>query len=156
MACVTCELVSRRDRNEAPPWDRIARAEHWDVVHAFGTSLEGWLVLVVRRHITSVAELTDDEANELGFLVRDVSAAVQTAVDCDKTYVVQFAEHPQHPHVHVHVIPRPRDLPNDSQGPRIFGFLGVDADEAVPEARMNEVAERVASELSPAIDRRSD
>jgi len=155
VSCLTCALVSRRDRDGAPPWDRIARTEHWDVVHAFGTSLPGWLVLVVRRHVTSVADLTDGEAGQLGVLVRDVSAAVQAAVDCDKTYVVQFAEHPDHPHVHVHVIPRSRDLPDDRRGPGIFGFLGVGAEDAVPEEVMDEIAERVAADLAPAIARLS-
>ncbi len=58
-ACRTCELIGRRDSGEAPPWDRIVRTLGWDVAHAYGTSVEGWMVLVVRRHITAVAELTD-------------------------------------------------------------------------------------------------
>lgn len=145
--CVTCQLVERRDVGEAPPWDTIRRTPHWDVVHAFGTAVEGWLVLVVRRHLTSVADLSDPEAAELGPLIRDVSRAVQRAVDCDKTYVVQFAEHPQHPHVHVHVIPRARDLPDDRQGPRVFGLLGVPDEDAVPADRMDEIAALVAAEL---------
>lgn len=123
------------------------RTERWDVVHAFGTSLEGWLVLVVRRHITSVARLTDAEASELGSLIKQVSAAVQDVIGCDKTYLVQFAEHPQHPHVHVHVIARTRDLPDEHQGPRVFNLLGVPDDLAVPEARMNEIAALIATRL---------
>ena len=75
--CRTCELVKRRDDGEAPPWDRIRRTPNWDVVHAFGTSVEGWIVLVVRRHITAVADMTADEAAELGPLVKEVSRAVQ-------------------------------------------------------------------------------
>jgi diadenosine tetraphosphate (Ap4A) HIT family hydrolase len=140
-------LVARRDAGDAPLWDRIVRTEHWDVVHAFGTSLEGWLVLVVRRHITAVADLTDAEAAELGPLIKRVSAAVQDVVDCDKTYVVQFAEAAQHPHVHVHVIPRSRDLPDEHQGPRVFSLLGVPDDQAVPEARMDEIAAQIAARL---------
>jgi diadenosine tetraphosphate (Ap4A) HIT family hydrolase len=137
---MTCVLLERRDRGEAPLWDSIVRTPLWDVVHATGTSVEGWLVLVVRRHITSVASLTDDEAAELGRLVRDVSAALQAIVDCDKTYVMQFAEHDEHPHVHVHVVPRARDLPHERQGPRIASLLGVPETEAVSADRMNEVA----------------
>jgi diadenosine tetraphosphate (Ap4A) HIT family hydrolase len=124
------------------------RTPHWDVVHAFGVSLEGWLVLVVRRHITSVADLTDDEGAELGPLIKRVSAAVQEVVDCDKTYVVQFAEHRDHPHVHVHVIPRPRDLPHEHQGPRVFALSGVSDDAAVPEARMDEIAAQIRERLA--------
>jgi diadenosine tetraphosphate (Ap4A) HIT family hydrolase len=139
--------VARRDAGHAPPWDRILRTDHWDVVHAFGTALEGWSVLVVRRHITSVADLTDEEAAELGPLIKRVSAALQDVMGCDKTYVVQFAEHRDHPHVHVHVIPRPRDLPDEHQGPRVFGLAGVAGDQAVPEARMDAIAAEVAARL---------
>lgn len=146
--CMTCSLVARRDAGGAPRWDRILRTDRWDVVHAFGTSLEGWLVLVVRRHITAVSELTDLEAAELGPLVKQVSAAVQDVMGCDKTYVVQFAEAAQHPHVHVHVIPRPRDLPEEHQGPRVFSLLGVPDHEAVPGARMDEIAAQIAARLS--------
>lgn len=147
-ACVTCQLVDRRDAGEAPRWDAIHRTAGWDVVHAFGTAVEGWLVLVVRRHLTSVASLSDDEAAELGPLIRDVSRAVQEVVGCDKTYVVQFAEHRQHPHVHVHIIPRARDLPDEQQGPRVFSLLGVPEGEAVTDVRMDEIAAQVAAELA--------
>src|SRR5215204_4798093 len=78
-SCMTCELVARRDRGDAPPWDRIHRTEHWDVAHAFGTSLEGWLVIVARRHVASIAELDDEAAAELGPLIRDLSRALAVA-----------------------------------------------------------------------------
>jgi diadenosine tetraphosphate (Ap4A) HIT family hydrolase len=132
--------VQRRDAGKAPPWDLIMRTPHWDVVHAFGTAIEGWIVLVVRRHIVSVAELTDDEAIELGPLLKRVSAALQATLGCKKTYVAQFAEDPAHPHVHVHVIPRADDLAHDQRGPRIFSQLGVAEDQSVPDARMSEIA----------------
>ena len=89
--CRTCELVERRNAGDAPPWDCVARTRGWDVVHAFGTSLERWIVLVVRRHIVSMAELTNDEALELGPLIKAVSAALHDIVGCEKTYVAQFA-----------------------------------------------------------------
>ena len=145
--CKTCELVARRDAGEAPPWDSILRTPGWDVVHAFGTSIEGWTVLVVRRHITSVADLTDAEALELGPLVKAVSAALQAAVGCVKTYVAQFAEDPMHPHVHVHVIPRAPDQPDDARGPRVFSRLGVPDAQCVLELRMNEIAAAVGEQL---------
>lgn len=145
--CVTCELIRRRDRGGAPRWDGIHRTASWDVVHAFRTSVEGWLVLVARRHITAVADMTDDEAAELGPLVKEVSRAVQAIVGCDKTYVVQFAEHRDHPHVHVHVIPRAPNLPEEHQGPRIFARLGVPDRDAVSAGRMDEIADAIRSEL---------
>jgi diadenosine tetraphosphate (Ap4A) HIT family hydrolase len=146
--CVTCSLVERRDAGEAPPWDRILRTEHWDVVHAYGTSLEGWLCLIVRRHVPAVAELTDAEVEELGPLLKRVSQALQDVTGCYKTYVVQLAEHRDHPHVHVHVIPRMRDLPDEHQGPRVFSLLGVREEEEVSEARRTEIAAAVAARLN--------
>jgi len=140
VACRTCELIERRDRGGAPTWDSIVRFSGWDLVHSYDTSLEGWLVLVARRHIESLADLTDGEAAELGSLIRRVSAAQIDVTGCVKTYVAQFAEHPQHPHVHVHVVARSADLPDADIGPNVFRRLGVPVGERVGEDRMTALA----------------
>lgn len=145
---MTCELVRRRDRDEAPAWDRIMRTPSWDVVHAFGTSLEGWLVLVLRRHAEAVADLQHAEAAELGPLIAEVSVAMREVLGCDKTYVAQFAEHRDHPHVHFHLIPRSNGLPERDRGPAVFGRLGVTDDEAVDEGRRSEIAESFRRQLA--------
>lgn len=139
--CHTCELVARRDAGEAPAWDRIVRTPHWDVVHAFGTRLPGWLVLVLRRHAAAVAELTGEESAELGPLTVAASCALGDVVGCAKTYIAQFAEHPNHPHVHVHVVPRSPDLQPECVGPRIFDLMGGDPESWVPESTMVGVAD---------------
>ena len=146
-ACRTCELVARRDAGEAPAWDSILRTEAWDVAHAYGTSVPGWLVLVLRRHVTALADMTEDEASELGPLLQSVSRALHEVTGCAKTYVVQFAEAADHPHVHVHVIPRSPNLPNEYRGPSIFKLLGVPSDQWVHEDRMNDVAGKLKAEL---------
>jgi|GEM_PF-4415945 len=56
--CTTCDLLKRRDADAAPLWDSIYRTEGFDIVHAFGVSLPGWMVLVARRHIAAIDELT--------------------------------------------------------------------------------------------------
>lgn len=104
-------------------------------------------MLVLRRHAATLAEMTANEANELGPLVRRVSRALVSVTGCAKTYVAQFAEDPQHPHVHFHVIPVPVDNPTVMRSYRIFARLGVPADQQVPEGRMNEVAAAIASAL---------
>ena len=141
--CLTCDLIRRRDQGEAPLWDSIHRTAHWDVVHSYNTSLPGWLVLVARRHITAIDELTDEEAAELGVLLRRTSAALREVTGCMKTYVCQFAEQAEHPHVHFHVIPRLADQPDDRRGPRVFGYLGVPDEERVGEEWMNAIAAAV-------------
>lgn len=37
--CETCELGERRRLGNAPLWDCIHRTRHWDVAHAYNTSL---------------------------------------------------------------------------------------------------------------------
>ncbi len=145
--CKTCQLVARRAAGLAPLWDCIYQTPYWDVAHSYDTALPGWLVLVVRRHITAVDEMTDAEAVDLGQLIRRTSAALREVTGCVKTYIVQFAENPDHPHVHFHIVPRMIDLPEDRKSVHIFKYLGVAVEERVSEDQMNTIAARVRSFL---------
>ena len=138
--CGTCARIAQRDAGEAPDWDAIVRFDDWDVVHSYDTSLLGWIVLVSRRHLASLDELTADEARHLGELLRDISVFLKSYLGCAKTYVMQFAEHPEHPHVHFHVVPRMADIPADCKGANVFRYLLVEDDERVTEGAMNELA----------------
>ena len=141
--CKTCELIARRNTGIAPLWDRIYQTPYWDVVHSYDTALPGWLVLVLRRHIIAVDELTDAEAIELGQLIRRTSVALKEVTGCLKTYVIQFAERADHPHVHFHIIPRMADQPEERNSTLIFGYLGVPEAERVSEVTMNSIAVKV-------------
>lgn len=141
--CKTCELIARRNAGVAPLWDRIYQTPYWDVVHSYDTALPGWLVLVLRRHIIAVDELTDAEAVELGRLIRRTSVALKEVTGCLKTYVIQFAERVDHPHVHFHIIPRMADQPEERNSTLIFGYLGVPEEERVSEDTMNSIAVKV-------------
>ena len=140
MTCHTCQLIAARDAGDAPLWDSIHRTPFWDVAHAFNTSLPGWLVLVARRHIEAIDELTNEEAAELGVLLRRSSAALRDITGCVKTYVMQFAEAEGHSHVHFHIVPRMTDQPEERRSTKIFGYLGAPEEERVTEERMNEIA----------------
>ncbi len=145
--CKTCELVARRNASLAPLWDCIYQTPYWDVAHCFDSALPGWLVLVTRRHIAAVDELTEDEAAELGPLIRHTSAALREVTGCIKTYVIQFAESPDHPHVHFHIVPRLVGQPEDRKSVHVFKYLGVPEEERVSEEVMNAIAMRVRSFL---------
>jgi diadenosine tetraphosphate (Ap4A) HIT family hydrolase len=146
--CKTCELINRRDANNAPLWDCIHRAQFWDVVHHNSTTLPGWLVLVARRHIGAIDELTHEEAIELGVLLRQVSLALKATTGCVKTYVVQFAEMAEHQHVHFHVIPRMENQPENRRGTNVFEYSGASEEERVSEEIMNEIAVKVQNILA--------
>ena len=143
----TCELTAWRDRGDAPLWDNILRTPLWDVVHSYETSLPGWLVLVLRRHIAALDELTEDEAAELGALLRKTSKALKEVMGCEKTYIIQFAEHPEHPHVHFHVVPRMANIPAEYRATGVFSYSGSDK-EHVNEEEMNALARRLRPLLS--------
>lgn len=98
---------------------------------------------MAQRHLEALDELTDDEATELGLLIRHVSAALKEVTGCVKTYVMQFAEHKDHPHVHFHIVPRMADQPEDRRSIKVFTYLGVSEAEYVREEQMNEIASQV-------------
>ncbi len=148
--CNTCELVARRNAGLAPLWDCIYQTPYWDVAHCFDTALPGWLVLVARRHIAAVDEMTDAEAAELGLLIRRTSASLREVTGCIKTYVIQFAESPDHPHVHFHIIPRMADQPEERKSIHVFKYLGMPREEQVSEEVMNVIALRVRRILQAA------
>src|SRR5215475_8416999 len=88
--CYSCQ--GNADIERLRPRERIAVDEYWRVAHAFDSSLPGWLVLLPRRHVTTIAELTDAEAASLGTWQVRLSRALHTVTKCRKTYVAQVAE----------------------------------------------------------------
>ncbi|MEV4757903.1 HIT family protein [Micromonospora sp. NPDC049559] len=144
IGCYSCTQNERFDT--LPVRERVGADEHWRVAHAFDTALPGWLVLVPRRHVTAVADLTDAEAATLGPWQVRLSRALREVTGCVKTYVAQFAEAEGFAHVHFHVIPRMADLPAGRRGPRIFDLLG--SGEPAPDDRIATVAAALSARLA--------
>ncbi|NUP30846.1 MAG: HIT domain-containing protein [Streptomycetaceae bacterium] len=142
--CFTCRQEARGI--EGAPWEAISGDGYWRVAHAIGTSIVGWLVLVPRRHVTTLAELTDDEAAALGSWQVRLSRALHEATGCVKTYVAQFAEAEGFAHVHFHVVPRPPGLAAERRGPGIFAAAS-GRRPGVPEAEMDALALRLRALL---------
>lgn len=134
-------------RPDMPPRERVYVGPRWRVAHAFGTSLPGWLVLLPRRHVIALDQLTAEEAADLGPLLRAATSALRAVTRCGKTYVALFAESEGFQHVHFHVIPRHSDLDAGLRGPLVFGLLGDDPARNVPEQVMDQLAVRLADAL---------
>ncbi len=147
-ACYSCRVEASLETQ--PPRERIHVEEGWRIAHAFSAALPGWLVVVPRRHVESLDALTAPEAETLGPLLTDASAALREVAGCAKTYVALFAEAEGFAHVHFHVVPRAPGLPPDQHGPRIFQLLGRPREEWVAE----DDQDRLAAELGAAIARR--
>jgi diadenosine tetraphosphate (Ap4A) HIT family hydrolase len=142
--CLSCVQNARAD---LPQRERLHIGLRWRVAHAFGTSLPGWLVVLPRRHVTALDQLTAEEAAELGPLLRGLTAALREVLGCTRTYVALFAEAEGFAHVHFHVMPRQPDLDPALRGPRVFGLLGGDPASHVPAGVMDEVAISVGQAL---------
>lgn len=145
--CKSCQLIRRRDSGAAPPWDSIYRSDYWDLAHAYNTSYLGWMVLIARRHIEALDEMTSAEAADLGSLLRDVSLALKHTTGCQKTYIMQFAESSEHPHAHFHIVPRMPDQAPEDLAYRIIRRLGVPLSERCDSAEMNQLALAIDQQL---------
>ena len=117
--CYACEQSSP----DAPLRERFVRQGGWRVAHDFNSSLQGWLIVAPLRHVESLDQLTSEEAQALGGLLRNATIALRSVTGCEKTYVMLFAEAEGFAHLHMHVVPRMRDQPSDRRGPDVFGYL---------------------------------
>jgi diadenosine tetraphosphate (Ap4A) HIT family hydrolase len=146
-ACYACRQEAGFD--SLPPRERIAFDERWRVVHDFNTALPGWLVLLPRRHVTAIHDLTEAEAAALGSWQVRLSRALREVTGCVKTYVVQFAEQEGFAHTHFHVIPRMPDLPPELRGPAVFDFLSRPEPDRVSPADADTLALTLRPHLTP-------
>lgn len=131
-----CLICRHNADGELPVRDQLWRSGHWRVAHAFDTALPGWLVVLSTRHVAALDELDPAAAQELGLLLHSLTSALRATTGCEKSYVMSFGEAEGFSHLHVHVVPRMAEHPEELRGARVFGLLGVDeADQVSPEAR---------------------
>src|SRR3954447_22578171 len=87
--CYSCHHNAVTD---PPAREAVVVTSRWRAVHAFNSSLPGWLVLLPQRHVTALDQLDDDELRELGLMQGRLSGALRQVVGCGKTYSALFAE----------------------------------------------------------------
>lgn len=144
--CYSC--LANDGTRPVSPGPRICEGLYWNVEHAYPTALPGWLVLVLRRHAAALHELSRDELIEMGELLARVTRVLHSECGCVKEYISCFAEAEHFHHVHIHVVPRAADLPQDVQGPRSFALLNPAGAESVPPADIVSLSERLRDRLS--------
>jgi diadenosine tetraphosphate (Ap4A) HIT family hydrolase len=148
--CFNCDQGGRLA--SLPPRDRVYVGDHWRIAHAW-SALPGWLVLISRRHLLSLADLQPDEAAEMGQMLRAASAALHTMVGCAKTYVVLYAEVAGFEHLHLHVIPRMLDLDPAYRGGGIFQLLKRPEAEWVPADERDRLAVAISDRMQHELSR---
>ena len=86
VGCLACDLTAgRRDL----PGGRIAATQHWVIEHCIGPLGVGTLIVKPRRHCTHLWDLSEEEAGELGPLLRQAARVVQALCAPDQTYICQ-------------------------------------------------------------------
>jgi diadenosine tetraphosphate (Ap4A) HIT family hydrolase len=109
-----CEICERESADVEPPGGWVLRTDLWSACVAPGFDVPGWLFLELRRHAEGPMGMDDAEAAELGGLVRDLTAAVQSTLAAERVYVLAFGE--VFPHFHVVLVPRMPFAPDDEKG----------------------------------------
>jgi diadenosine tetraphosphate (Ap4A) HIT family hydrolase len=143
-----CFCCDQQATASLPPREDVVHTDHWRVVHAFNSTLAGWLVLVPTRHVESFADLTAEAADELGGLVRRLGTALETVTGCVKTYLMQFSEAEGFSHLHLHLVPRLPDHPEAARGPRVFAYLADDQTQWLPAQDRDSIALAVRAALA--------
>jgi diadenosine tetraphosphate (Ap4A) HIT family hydrolase len=135
--CFSCDQQAQASR---PPREDVVHTDHWRVAHAFNSTLPGWLVLLPTRHVTSFTQLVPEAADELGGLVRRLAGALEGVTGCVKTYLMQFSEAEGFSHLHLHLVPRLPEHPEEARGPRVFAYLSEDEERWLPAAERDRLA----------------
>jgi diadenosine tetraphosphate (Ap4A) HIT family hydrolase len=143
--CLTCLNLSGERRISPGPY--IYQGTHWVVDHAYPTTHLGWLVILPKRHIEALHELTREEFQELAEIEYRLVQVMHTDSAVLKEYMMCFAEGQGFAHVHIHVVPRPVDLPAEIKGPRVFALLAVDAEHAIPAQEITAFCEEFTRKL---------
>ena len=144
--CLPCRN-NALEPSALPPRERVYDDGLWRVAHSFNSALPGWMVVIARRHLTSLAETTPEEAAALGPLLRALSNALAHVVGAQKCYVLFLAEAEGFGHVHIHVVPRRADIPADRRGAQVFGYLAHPPEQWVAAEEMDRIAQEASALL---------
>ena len=143
--CPFCENLAGRVAADSDTIKKWAFVERQDLAAAFVNPFQishGAVLVVPTRHVPTILNLTEADAESMARLVRRVAQAVYQAFDPIGLNIYQnngVASGQTIPHYHVHVVPRyPGDLPEI--------LLGKDAVLISFEARV-QIAEEIAQHL---------
>ena len=101
------------------PGGRIYETPHWLVEHCVGPLGVGTLIVKPKRHVVHVWELTDDEATELGPLLRETSRVAAELVSPEQVYVCLWSHGPAHIHFVVQPVMRTQMEELEAHGPQL-------------------------------------
>jgi histidine triad (HIT) family protein len=102
MACLFCQIAAKTAAADLVYEDALAAAflDHRPL-------FPGHVLLIPRRHVTTLAELAPDEVGPFFQLAQRLELAVEAAMQADGSFIAINNKVSQSvPHLHVHVVPR--------------------------------------------------
>ena len=104
--CFICR--KHNGREAAPPGGYIYEDEHWMVCHAPAKlGPLGTLFIESKRHFLDYAEMTSEESDSLGNVMKKVYSALRMHTGAERIYQVTLMEGV--PHFHSWLVPRGKD-----------------------------------------------
>ncbi|MBD0384875.1 HIT family protein [Paenibacillus sedimenti] len=80
----------------------------------------GYIMIDIKRHVPTLADLTDAESQRLGFMITQISKALKKSEEAEHIYVQVIGDNVAH--VHVHIIPRYPDTPKEFWGFKVSQY----------------------------------
>ena len=114
-------MTCRRGDSSSPE-ARSYETERWRVEHTVGPLGVGTLIVKPKRHVVHVADLTEEEAVELGPLLRRTAALVTQLIEPEQVYVTLWSHAdavPGHIHWVVQPVTRAEMEEFDDYGPTL-------------------------------------
>ena len=99
--CIACSIQSGE---VTIPIERIAETKNFVVEQDLEWPIEGFLVIVSRKHINSVDELNEQEMNEFAQLLRKIRVILRKLLGISDVTLVQ-EEHSKTSHFHLWLFP---------------------------------------------------
>ncbi len=145
MECYSCKSISGEKR--ISPGPVIYEGRYWLIEHAYPSKLKGWLVIITKRHVETLHELTKEEFAELGEICEKTTKLLHEILGCEKEYIMCFAELEHFNHIHFHIVPKPHDLPRELRGAKVFAMLKVEEKDAIPRKEIKEFCESLKNKF---------
>jgi diadenosine tetraphosphate (Ap4A) HIT family hydrolase len=101
--CLACDLAEGRT---PLPGGVIHESRTWRVEHCVGPLGVGTLIVKPRRHVLHVAELVEEEAAELGPLLRLTADVASRLTEAEQVYICLWSHAGGVP-VHIHFVVQP-------------------------------------------------
>ncbi len=105
-----CSVCAELAGRVSTPGGVVFQDDSWQVAHHAGPWTDpGELIVKARRHVESIAQLSDAESASLGPILRAAVGAVERVVRPERVYVASYGERVRH--VHFFLLPRTSSLP---------------------------------------------